>query len=175
MDTFVCSSFYYLRFLAEGDERRLVDPTIEKNWMPVSSYIGGPEHACMHLIYARFVMMALKDFGFVSHEEPFKKLVHQGLITHKGAKMSKSKGNVVSPDSFIERYGSDVFRMYLMFMGPFTDGGDWNDQGITGLARFAERFYQLIKNKKKAKDCKETDSLVHKTVKKVTGDIERMQ
>ncbi|MFH0851146.1 MAG: leucine--tRNA ligase, partial [Candidatus Peregrinibacteria bacterium] len=141
MDTFVCSSFYYLMYLStegfgmqaphfsvtkagKSERNHPIDPHIERTWMPVSMYIGGPEHACMHLIYARFVMMALKDFGFVSNEEPFKKLVHQGLITNKGAKMSKSKGNVVSPDSLVERHGSDAFRMYLMFMGPFTEGGD---------------------------------------------------
>jgi leucyl-tRNA synthetase len=161
MDTFVCSSFYYLMYLqSEGhgmhsatsathatSANSLIDPHIEKTWMPVSMYIGGPEHACMHLIYARFVMMALKDFGFVSHDEPFKKLVHQGLVTHKGAKMSKSKGNVVSPDSFIDRHGSDVFRMYLMFMGPFTDGGDWSDTGIKGIDRFVARMYRLFDEK----------------------------
>jgi leucyl-tRNA synthetase len=133
MDTFVCSSFYYLMYLAGHQQRplaehpgmtELIDVTTEKNWMPVDMYIGGPEHACMHLIYARFVMMALKDFGYMQHSEPFKKLVHQGLITNQGAKMSKSKGNVVSPDDFVDRHGSDVFRLYLMFMGPFTDGVD---------------------------------------------------
>ncbi|MDD5751295.1 MAG: class I tRNA ligase family protein, partial [Candidatus Peribacteraceae bacterium] len=188
MDTFVCSSYYYLRYLAEGDEKHVVDPTIERKWMPVSQYIGGPEHACMHLIYARFVMMALKDFGFVSHEEPFKKLVHQGLITHKGAKMSKSKGNVVSPDSFVEKYGSDVFRMYLMFMGPFTDGGDWNDLGIKGIDRFVKRIYTLVTEKlnknpssgsgSSAPGALEESSRVvtvlHRTIKKVTKDIEDM-
>ncbi|MDD4627815.1 MAG: leucine--tRNA ligase [Candidatus Peribacteraceae bacterium] len=175
MDTFVCSSFYYLRYLAGGDEKRIVDPTIERKWMPVSMYIGGPEHACMHLIYARFVMMALKDFGFVSHEEPFKKLVHQGLITHKGAKMSKSKGNVVSPDSFVDRYGSDVFRMYLMFMGPFTDGGDWNDLGIKGIDRFVRRLYALCtESVNKKVDQQKVIATVHRTVKKVTRDIGEM-
>ncbi len=175
MDTFVCSSYYYLRYLAEGDEKRLVDPTIEKKWMPVSMYIGGPEHACMHLIYARFVQMTLKDFGFVSHEEPFKKLVHQGLITHKGAKMSKSKGNVVSPDAFIERHGSDVFRMYLMFMGPFTDGGDWNDTGIKGIDRFVKRMHALCTTKVNKKiDQHEVIAGLHRTIRKVTEDIEAL-
>ncbi len=172
MDTFVCSSFYYLRYLANGDEQHLLDPSIEKKWMPVSMYIGGPEHACMHLIYARFVMMALKDFGFVSHDEPFKKLVHQGLITNNGAKMSKSKGNVVSPDAFVEKHGSDVFRMYLMFMGPFTDGGDWSDTGIKGIDRFVNRLWRLFeKMNEKAAGDGDTDAKLHATVKKVTEDI----
>lgn len=199
MDTFVCSSFYYLMYLQAPEIRNsefgirneekmeiphsafripnLVDPHIEKTWMPVSLYIGGPEHACMHLIYARFVMMALQDFGYVSHDEPFKKLVHQGLVTHKGAKMSKSKDNVVSPDSFIDRHGSDVFRMYLMFMGPFTDGGDWNDMGIKGIDRFVARMYRLFEEKleKGNKGLKGLSApamtKLHATIKKVGDDI----
>lgn len=175
MDTFVCSSFYYLRYLAEDNEKTFVEKGVEKQWMPIDMYIGGPEHACMHLIYARFVMMALKDFGFVDHEEPFQRLVHQGLITKDGAKMSKSKGNVVSPDEFVEKYGSDVFRMYLMFMGPFTEGGDWNDQGITGISRFVDRFYTFMTGKSEVKDEEASTRTTHQTVKRVTEDIEKMQ
>lgn len=177
MDTFVCSSFYYLRFLAEGDQKKLVDASAEKKWMPVDLYIGGPEHAAMHLIYARFVMMALKDFGIVSHDEPFKKLVHQGLITNQGAKMSKSKGNTVSPDAFVERYGADVFRMYLMFMGPFTEGGDWSDTGINGIVRFTQRIRKILPEKimPGATDTRALLGLLHKTVKQVTDNLERMQ
>lgn len=176
MDTFVCSSFYYLRYLAEGDQKHVVDPKIEKNWMPVDMYIGGPEHACMHLIYARFVMMALKDFGFVHHEEPFQRLVHQGLITNQGAKMSKSKGNVVSPDAFVEQHGSDVFRMYLMFMGPFTDGGDWSDTGIKGIVRFVQRLWKFLPThaKKNHADEKIVLQTLHKTIKSVTEGLEKM-
>lgn len=175
MDTFVCSSFYYLRYLAGGSDDTFVDKAMEKKWMPVDMYIGGPEHACMHLIYARFVYMALKDFGFVSGDEPFKRLVHQGLVTKDGAKMSKSKGNVVSPDEFVEKYGSDVFRMYLMFMGPFTDGGDWNDQGITGISRFVERFYGLMTGNDATKDEDTALRAVHGTIKRVTQDVEKLQ
>jgi leucyl-tRNA synthetase len=184
MDTFVCSSFYYLRFLAalttkKGSEHLVVDPHMERTWMPVDTYIGGPEHACMHLIYARFVMMVLKDFGFVSHEEPFKKLVHQGLITNKGAKMSKSKNNVVSPDSFVEKYGSDVFRMYLMFMGPFTDGGDWSDTGIKGIDRFVQRAWKFAEShtpskKKTSADSSDVTVLLHKTIQRVTHAMDTM-
>ncbi len=177
MDTFVCSSFYYLRYLAQGDEKHLIDPAIEKKWMPVSMYIGGPEHATMHLIYARFVMMALKDFGFVSHEEPFQRLVHQGLITNQGAKMSKSKGNVVSPDSFVADYGSDVFRMYLMFMGPFTDGGDWSDTGIKGIIRFVQRVHTVLTektNKKVVQEIPQHAQVLHKSIKSVTESIEQL-
>jgi len=178
MDTFVCSSFYHLRFLMEGNQKKFVDPASESKYLPVDLYIGGPEHACMHLIYARFVMMALKDSGFVSHEEPFKKLVHQGLITNKGAKMSKSKGNVVSPDDLVERHGSDVFRMYLMFMGPFTDGGDWSDTGIKGLDRFVQRVWKkfsMVSAAKGFKDEPKVLSALHLAIKKVTEHVEHLQ
>ncbi len=184
MDTFVCSSFYYLRYLMEGDPKTFVDKTLEKNWLPVDMYIGGPEHACMHLIYARFVMMALKDFGFVTHEEPFQKLVHQGLITNKGAKMSKSKGNVVSPDSFVERHGSDAFRMYLMFMGPFTDGGDWSDTGIKGTDRFVQRVWKIFGTPAQAflpangtggaDEPRDVCVELHRAIKKVTESMDKM-
>jgi len=174
MDTFVCSSFYHLRYLMQGDPEHFVDRTLEKKWLPVSLYIGGPEHACMHLIYARFVMMALHDMKVVSHDEPYQRLVHQGIITNQGAKMSKSKGNVVSPDSFVERYGSDVFRMYLMFMGPFEMGGDWSDSGIKGVDRFLHRIWSVLTSKSEAKaaDAKETTMMLHKTIKRVTESIE---
>ena len=175
MDTFVCSSFYYLRFLMENNVKKFVDPHMESQWMPVSCYIGGPEHACMHLIYARFVMKVLQDLSFVKHREPFKKLVHQGLITNKGAKMSKSKGNVVSPDEFVERYGSDVFRLYLMFMGPYTQGGDWSDTGIKGMERFVQRIWKLVSGtigNKETQGNSQLEVALHRTIKKVTEDME---
>lgn len=172
MDTFVDSSFYFLRYLDPKNEKLLASSKAIKKWMPVDMYIGGPEHACMHLIYARFVMMALKDFGLVEYDEPFARLVHQGLITHRGAKMSKSKGNVVSPDEFIEKYGSDVFRMYLMFMGPFEAGGDWNDRGIVGIARFVDRLWNLFHSPHTPDEKLEVKQALHRTIKKVTTDIE---
>ena len=185
MDTFVCSSYYSLMYLAAHNESgsyrqrelkdgSLVDRTLEKKWMPVACYIGGPEHATGHLIYSRFVMMALKDLGFVHNEEPYKKLIHQGLITNKGAKMSKSKGNVVSPDSFVDRHGGDVFRMYLMFMWPFTDGGDWSDTGIKGIDRFVQRVWASFSEKPQAgvEDGDEVLHLLHVTIKRVTESIE---
>ena len=104
-------------------------------------YVGGAEHSTMHLLYARFVHKFLRDIGLVSSDEPFRKLIHQGTITNNGAKMSKSKGNVVNPNSFIDEYGSDVFRMYLMFMGPYELGGDWSDKGIVGVDRFVQKVY----------------------------------
>ena len=174
MDTFMCSSWYYLRYLSSGDEGKAFDKEVMKKWMPVDMYIGGPEHACMHLLYARFVNMALHDLGHIDFKEPFKKLVHQGMVTKDGAKMSKSKGNVVSPDSFVEKYGSDVFRMYLMFMGPFTAGGDWNDKGITGIARFVDKFWKMVCTENEVKDEKAFITAIHKLIKKMTRDMDNM-
>ncbi|MBT4917496.1 leucine--tRNA ligase [Candidatus Peregrinibacteria bacterium] len=175
MDTFVCSSWYYLRYPCTTMEDMPFDKKVDDKWLPVDMYIGGPEHACMHLLYARFINMALHDMGHIGFKEPFKKLVHQGMVTKDGAKMSKSKGNVVSPDEFIEKYGSDVFRMYLMFMGPFTDGGDWNDKGITGIARFVDRFFGVVSEKSEVKDSKALAKALNKLIKKVSADIERFQ
>ncbi|MBU1019118.1 MAG: leucine--tRNA ligase [Patescibacteria group bacterium] len=171
MDTFVCSSWYYLRYPCSKDTDEALDKSKLDKWMPVDMYIGGPEHACMHLIYARFINMVMHDLGYAPTKEPFKRLIHQGMITKDGAKMSKSKGNVVSPDEFVKEYGSDVFRMYLMFMGPFTDGGDWNDRGITGIRRFVDRFWTMMT----AEDSETSEALVHKTIKKVTADMEKLQ
>ena len=179
MDTFVCSSWYFLRYLSSKDDEKAFDKELVKKWFPVDMYIGGPEHACMHLLYARFVHKVLVDDR---NAEPFKRLVHQGLVTKDGAKMSKSKGNVVSPDEFVGKYGSDVFRMYLMFMGPFTEGGDWSDKGITGIARFADRFWKLINDEVGGGGAagggvvSDKDALkknLHKLIKKVTEDIEK--
>lgn len=177
MDTFVCSSWYYLRYISSKEENAPFCIETVNKWMPVDMYIGGPEHACMHLLYARFINMVLHDLGYVKEKEPFKRLVHQGLITKDGAKMSKSKGNVVSPDEFIEKYGSDVFRMYLMFTGPYTEGGDWNDKGITGIVRFRERFFALMQESKavSAELVSEYETKLHQTIKKVTEDLDNFQ
>jgi len=172
MDTFMCSSWYYLRYPCNTLKTAAFDKRVDDTWLPVDMYIGGPEHACMHLLYARFINMALNDLGYIGFKEPFKRLVHQGMITKDGAKMSKSKGNTVSPDEFVEKYGSDVFRMYLMFMGPFTEGGDWNDKGITGVARFVDRFWNLINSNVPAKDSAALKKALHKLIKKVGEDIE---
>ena len=173
MDTFVDSSWYFLRYPSARLTTKPFDAKMTKNWLPVDMYIGGPEHACMHLLYARFINMVLHDLGHIDFDEPFKRLIHQGMITKDGAKMSKSKGNVVSPDSFVEKYGSDTFRMYLMFMGPFSEGGDWNDKGITGIARFVEKFFLLATAKDLVSDSAGLKRLLHKTIKKVTEDIEK--
>ncbi len=148
MDTFVDSSWYYLRFLKPDLPDAMFDSKLGNEWTPVHQYVGGAEHATMHLLYARFVHKFLRDIGMVNSDEPFQKLIHQGTITNQGAKMSKSKGNVVNPDGFIKDYGSDVFRMYLMFMGPYELGGDWSDKGIVGVDRFVQRVYGYFSDNK---------------------------
>lgn len=144
MDTFVDSSWYYLRYLNPHISDAAFDVELANKWTPVDMYVGGAEHATMHLLYARFVHKFLRDLGLLNSDEPFRTLVHQGTITNQGAKMSKSKGNVVNPDDFTSKYGSDVFRMYLMFMGPYDQGGDWSDKGISGVDRFVQRTYELF-------------------------------
>ena len=170
MDTFVCSSWYYLRYADNLNSKKSFKSSIINKMMPVDMYVGGAEHATMHLLYARFVTKALRDMGYLDFDEPFKKLYHQGTITKDGAKMSKSKGNTVSPDVFINQYGSDVFRCYLMFMGPYDEGGDWNDRGITGIAKFLNRIYSIADIPLEKND-KNIDKIVHKTLKSVTEDL----
>jgi leucyl-tRNA synthetase len=144
MDTFVDSSWYYFRFLNPKFSEAIFDKSITDNWVPVDMYVGGAEHATMHLLYARFIHKFLRDLRIAKGDEPFLHLVHQGTITNQGAKMSKSKGNVVNPDLFTSKYGSDVYRLYLMFMGPYDMGGDWSDKGISGTDRFVDRVYDLF-------------------------------
>ncbi|MGB9774382.1 MAG: leucine--tRNA ligase [Bacteroidota bacterium] len=187
MDTFVCSSWYYLRYLSPHLDTAPFDKELVARWLPVDKYVGGAEHAVMHLLYARFVTKALRDAGWLSFDEPFTSLVHQGTITNRGAKMSKSRGNVVNPDTFVERYGSDTFRMYLMFMGPYDEGGDWSDKGIVGVHRFLNRVYDFVATRKSllqnaphvdfsSESVRETERplyrKLHQTIKKVTEDLE---
>lgn len=140
LDTFVDSSFYFLRYLDSKNPDELLN---KSKYKQVDLYVGGSEHACMHLIYARFIHMFLYDIGIVPEEEPFKKVVHQGMITHNGEKMSKSKGNVVNPDDF----DSDELRMCLAFIGPYFEGGDWDSSQIKGIKRFLDRWRRWVNEK----------------------------
>ncbi len=143
MDTFVDSSWYFLRYCDASNEAAAWDAEALREWMPVDQYIGGVEHAILHLMYARFVCKALADLGHLEFQEPFKALFTQGMVTKDGAKMSKSKGNVVSPASIIERYGADTARCYILFIGPPDQDADWSDDGMEGVYRFLGRLWRL--------------------------------
>jgi leucyl-tRNA synthetase len=165
MDTFVDSSWYYLRYLNPKIDNTIFDKELADKWTPVDMYVGGAEHATMHLLYARFIHKFLRDIKLVNSDEPFSTLLHQGTITNNGAKMSKSKGNVVNPDDFTSKFGSDVFRLYLMFMGPYDLGGDWSDKGIAGTDRFVQRTYDLFLQNK---------DILKKAVPKEIYDIDKL-
>jgi leucyl-tRNA synthetase len=143
MDTFVDSSWYFLRYCDASNDRAAWDPAALKEWMPVDQYIGGVEHAILHLMYARFFCKALADLGHLDFQEPFKALFTQGMVTKDGAKMSKSRGNVVSPAAIIERYGADTARCYILFIGPPDQDADWSDEGMEGVHRFLSRLWRL--------------------------------
>ena len=144
LDTFVCSSWYYLRYPDSNDSSKAFDPEIINKMLPVDKYVGGAEHACMHLLYARFVTKALRDMGYLNFDEPFKSLTHQGpILGPDGYNMSKSRGNVISPDDYIETYGADVFRLYLMFGFSYVEGVPWNYEGIKSIAKFLDTVERI--------------------------------
>ncbi|MBE5764424.1 MAG: leucine--tRNA ligase [Clostridiales bacterium] len=182
LDTFVCSSWYYLRYPDANNEDMPFDPEIINKVLPVDKYVGGAEHACMHLLYARFITKALRDMGYLKFDEPFKSLTHQGLILGPdGFKMSKSRGNVISPDDYIKTYGSDVFRLYLMFGFNYVEGGPWDDGGIKSIAKFLERVERIIEkvngyklNKTLAYEKEEKELLYaqHYAIKCIDRDME---
>jgi len=144
MDTFVDSSWYFLRFLNPKMETAPFSSDAVNRWLPVNQYIGGVEHAILHLLYSRFIVKVLRDLGMVSFAEPFERLFTQGMITKDGHKMSKSKGNVVAPDRLIERYGADTVRLYTLFIGPPEKDAEWNDRGVEGAYRFLTRYWRMI-------------------------------
>jgi leucyl-tRNA synthetase len=180
MDTFMCSSWYFLRYTSPGVDDYPFDKKKLKFWMPVDLYTGGAEHAVMHLLYSRFFIKAIRDMGLVDFDEPFIKLFNQGTIIYQGDKMSKSRGNVVTPDVYVSEIGADAVRAYLMFIGPWELGGEWSDQGIVGMSRWVNRVWNLViagyMEKRVAADAeKELSRLIHKTVKRVTNDMERFR
>jgi len=143
MDTFVDSSWYFMRYCDANNDEAPWDPVALARWMPADQYIGGVEHAILHLMYARFFTKAFEDMGLLSVDEPFKALFTQGMITREGAKMSKSKGNMISPASYVERYGADTARCYVLFIGPPDQDADWSDEGVEGVHRFLGRLWRL--------------------------------
>lgn len=176
-DNFLDSAWYFLRYPSVGIDDVPMDKEITRKWLPVDMYIGGNEHAVLHLMYTRFICMALYDLGLIHFEEPFKRFRAHGLIIKDGNKMSKSKGNIVNPDEYIDKYGADTFRMYLMFLGPYQEGGDFRDSGIIGIHRFLEKVNSLSElNFTDETDFDdETNTILHQTIKVVTSDFESLK
>jgi len=183
MDTFMCSSWYFLRYTSPHFTQGAFDVESVKKWMPTDIYTGGAEHAVMHLFYSRFFVKALRDMELVPFDEPFKRLFNQGTVTHEHQKMSKSKGNVVNPDKYVSELGADTVRAYLMFIGPWEQGGDWDDSGIYGLSRWLGRIWNLALDDYEEKNCETADvanlknllRLMHQTIRRATEDIERLR
>lgn len=174
-DTFLDSSWYFLRYPSIDIQSEPFDSEVTRKWLPVTMYIGGAEHSVLHLLYSRFITMALFDMKYLSFDEPFSRFFAHGLIIKDGAKMSKSKGNVVVPDSYISKFGADTLRSYLMFLGPFSDGGDFRDSGIEGMHRFIRKVWRLISEKEEVEVNElEAKRFMHQTIKKVTKDIEEL-
>ena len=181
MDTFVDSSWYFLRYITPKDDQRAFVPGDVNRWLPVDQYIGGVEHAILHLLYSRFITKVLYDLKLISFNEPFARLFTQGMIIKNGAKMSKSKGNVVSPDELIRRYGADTVRLYTLFMGPPEKDAEWQDQGVEGAYRFLGRLWRLVTEGEKAGGGKGEGEMLraeeiryqlHRTIRKVSDDLE---
>jgi leucyl-tRNA synthetase len=189
MDTFVDSSWYFLRYCSPKAEDKPVAPESAHYWMPVDQYIGGIEHAVLHLLYSRFFTKVMRDIGLTSISEPFNTLLTQGMVIKDGAKMSKSKGNVVDPDFLIKKYGADTVRVFCLFAAPPERDLEWSDQGVEGASRFLNRLWTVIhknlQSMKEQKTCEEnelsnlSDSVMgllrktHQTIKRVTNNIER--
>jgi len=186
-DTFLDSVWYYIGYLIFRNQKSEIwhpkngwsgGSTLFRKWLPVRMYIGGAEHAVLHLLYTRFLSYAFYDLGLVHFKEPFTVFRAHGLLISEGAKISKSRGNIINPDQYIEVYGADTLRMYLMFLGPFESGGDFRDTGIRGIARFLDRVWQLYKcvsNANSAGAGDRLEKIVHKTIRKVTNDITHLR
>ena len=174
-DTFLDSAWYFLRYPSARRDDVPFDAALTKKWLPVDSYIGGNEHAVLHLLYSRFITMVLKDAGLIDFEEPFTKFRAHGLIIREGAKMSKSKGNVINPDSYMEEWGADAFRTYLMFLGPYEQGGDFRDAGIIGVKKFLDRLW-LSANAARTQGEPDPGVMrkLHQTIRKVGEDVPRL-
>lgn len=188
MDTFICSSWYYLRYTDPRNTQAPFDMGKGDYWMPVDQYIGGIEHAILHLLYSRFFTKVLKDAGLINANEPFKNLLTQGMVLKDGSKMSKSKGNVVAPGEIVEKYGADTARLFILFAAPPERDLEWSDQGVEGAFRFLGRFWRIMLHyaqfmptaesgeyapEQLEKEAKELRRALHATIKKVTEDVEQ--
>lgn len=194
-DTFLDSAWYFLRYLAtdwkdmpfpsvelariKNQELRIKESTARSRFLPVTMYIGGAEHSVLHLLYARFVTMVLHDLSYLDFEEPFARFYAHGLIIKDGAKMSKSKGNVINPDEYVRKFGADAVRCYLLFLGPFNQGGDFQDTAMEGMSRFLKKVWRLFSDKQMANGkwqmAKERRSFMHQTIKDVTEEMEHLR
>ncbi len=182
MDTFVDSSWYFLRYISPKEKDKAFDSALVNAWLPVDQYIGGVEHAILHLLYSRFIVKVLYDLKCIDFKEPFKSLFTQGMIVKNGAKMSKSKGNTVAPDYIIEKYGADVMRLYILFMGPPEKDAEWQDEGLQGAWRFIQRATRLVDMLKEYREEESGSELnnyekellrkIHSSIKEVTADLE---
>jgi len=185
MDTFMCSSWYFLRYVSPHCDTAAFEPDKVRYWLPVDLYTGGAEHAVMHLLYARFFTKAIRDMGLVDFDEPFTRLFNQGIIISEHQKMSKSRGNVITPDDYVAEVGADAVRVYLMFLGPWEQGGDWSARGISGASRWFNRIWNLVLEgygeggkvgtdvRQKAE--RDLSRITHQTIRKVTEDMERLR
>jgi leucyl-tRNA synthetase len=174
-DTFLDSAWYFLRYPSVGHDDVPFEKGITKKWLPVNSYIGGNEHAVLHLLYSRFITMVLHDAGMLEFEEPFTRFRAHGHIIREGAKMSKTQGNIVNPDEYIEHWGADAFRTYLMFLGPYEQGGDFRDASISGTRRFLDRLFASVHGMSNAgAPDQSVMRKLHQTIRKVSEDIPRL-
>jgi len=184
MDTFMCSSWYFLRYASPNCDTAAFDASKVKYWMPIDLYTGGAEHAVMHLLYARFFTKAIRDMGLVDFDEPFNHMFNQGIIIAEKQKMSKSRGNVITPDEYVAEVGADTVRAYLMFLAPWEQGGEWNNSSISGISRWLNRVWHLAlegygPGEKTGPDVRqkaerELSRVMHQTIKKTTEDLERL-
>ena len=186
MDTFVDSSWYFLRFCDPKNQDVPFDPAVAAYWMPVDFYIGGVEHAILHLLYSRFFTRVLRDIGLVNFDEPFKRMLTQGMVLKDGAVMSKSKGNVIDPDDMLQKYGADALRLYVVFVAPPEKEIEWSDAGLEGSFRFLMRVWRLVDHWAETiggegipecgPDCTDAEKALrrktHDTIRRVTSDIE---
>ncbi len=181
IDSFLCNSWYYYSYCSPYYKQAAFDSTKVEYWMPIDIYTGGAEHAVGHLMYARFLTKAIRDMGLIDFDEPFTRLFNQGTIIADRQKMSKSRGNVVNPDDYVAELGADTVRAYMMFLGPWEQGGEWDDSGISGMSRWLNRIWNLVLQPYEEKSISEDKAQIelarttHQTIRKVTNDLERLR